>query len=95
MVRCENTADHILLDFDIEGQADLLGDSLTTPLRITPLHLDDGIDQFLGWALRSRPAPLRRKQQSVLSSSQNSMEIQNGRRSEHDGCTDQPRWTHQ
>ena len=43
----------------------------------------------------SRTAPLRRKQQSVLSFSQNSMEIQNGRGSEHDGCTDQPRRTHE
>ena len=44
----------IFVDLDAKGVSELLGDADTTELRIAVLHLDDGRDQLLGWALRAR-----------------------------------------
>jgi len=64
----ENSADHILINKDAEGQGGLLGNTRTTPRGITLLHLHNGTDEFGVWPFRSRLGPaLRRKQQSVFS----------------------------
>ena len=74
----QNTTDDILVEFNAEGEANLLSDSGTAPAGIPPLHLDDGIHQFFGWTLRSGPATtLRREKQPVLAFTQGSVEIQN------------------
>ncbi len=49
VVRGEHSADHVLVDLDVKGQTDLLGDPRTAPHGITPLHRHDGVHQRLGW----------------------------------------------
>jgi hypothetical protein len=48
----EHTANDIFIDFDPEGQAELLSDPRAYPAWITSLHLDNGIDEFRGGAFR-------------------------------------------
>ena len=43
----KNPAHHVLVDVHAEGQRNLLGNSRTTPRRVTSFHFNDGIDQFL------------------------------------------------
>jgi hypothetical protein len=63
----ENSADHILINKDAEGQGDLLGNTRTTPRGITLLHPHDGTDESRAWPFRSRLGPaLGRKEQSVF-----------------------------
>jgi hypothetical protein len=40
----QDTTDHILIDLDAESQRDLLGNAGTTPIGITPFHLNNGVD---------------------------------------------------
>src|ERR1700730_6748203 len=42
VVMGENPSNHVFVDFDVEGQDDLLGDPRTSPVGITLLHFDDG-----------------------------------------------------
>jgi hypothetical protein len=42
----QDTANHVLVEFDTKRQGDLLSDSGTSPTRIPPFHFDDGIDEF-------------------------------------------------
>src|SRR5262245_31491651 len=64
----KNPAHHVLVDVHAESQCNLLGDSRTTPGRVTSFHFHDGIDPFLGRPLRTRPtSALGRKQHVVLS----------------------------
>ena len=42
----ESGPDDVLVDFDPEGQRDLLGNALTAPNAITRFHLNDRVDQF-------------------------------------------------
>ena len=41
VVMSENPANHVFVDWDVERQGDLLGDSRTAPIGITLLHFDD------------------------------------------------------
>ena len=41
VVMGENSSNHVFVDFDLERQGDLLGDSRTAPVGITLLHFDD------------------------------------------------------
>jgi glycogen debranching enzyme len=58
VVMGENPANHVFVDFDVERQGDLLGDSRTAPVGITSLHSDDCADEFcarsllIDWHLR-------------------------------------------
>src|SRR6516165_201165 len=45
---CKNPAHHVLVDVHAEGQSDLLGNSRTTPGRVTAFDSNNGIDQCLG-----------------------------------------------
>src|SRR5215471_2371476 len=42
----ENPSNHVLINRCSESQIDLLCDLRTSPRRIPPLHLDDGLDQI-------------------------------------------------
>src|SRR5215469_5447556 len=54
---------HVLVDAHAESQSDLLGNSRTTPARVTSFDSNDGSNQFSGRSLRTRPtSALRRKQ---------------------------------
>jgi hypothetical protein len=50
----EHASHDIFVDLNAKGVSDLLGDADTTELRVVVLHLDDGRDELLGWALRAR-----------------------------------------
>ena len=52
----EHTADHVLVELDVEGQTDLLRNPRTPPHGVAPLHLDNGLHQFCGRAFGTRPA---------------------------------------
>jgi len=47
VVTGENPANHIFVDWDVERQGDLLGDSRTAPIGITLLHFDDRMGEML------------------------------------------------
>ena len=53
IVRREHPADHVLVDLDVEGQTDLLGDPRTAPPGIAPLHRHHGVHQGLGRPFRA------------------------------------------
>src|SRR6516165_1291581 len=75
----KNPAHHVLVDIHAESQSDLLGNARTTRARVTSFHFNDGIDQFFGRSLRTRPtSALRRKQRAVLSFRQQVVEMQQG-----------------
>src|SRR5215471_3662595 len=64
----KNPAHHVPVDVHAEGQRNLLGNSRTTPGRVTSFNFNDGIDQFFGRSLRTRPSSaLGRKQHAILS----------------------------
>jgi hypothetical protein len=76
----QNPAHYVLVDVHAESQPNLLGNSRTTPGRVTSFHFHDGIDQFLSRPLRTRPtSALGRKQHVVLSFRQYVMEMQQRR----------------
>src|SRR6516162_11273484 len=92
----QNPAHHVLVDVHAEGQRDLLSNSRTTPGRVTSFHFDDGIDQFLGWSLRTRPtSALGRKQHVVLSLGQYMMEMQQRRWFYFSSRGRHTRWVHE
>jgi hypothetical protein len=67
VVMGENPSNHVFVDFDVEGQGDLLGDSGTAPVGITLLHLNDHMDEFCAWSFRAGlPTAFRGEQQPVL-----------------------------
>jgi hypothetical protein len=71
----ENSADHILINKDAESQCDLLGNPRTTPAWITLLHLKNDPNEFGARPFRAGlSSPLGRKEQSVLTLYQMSME---------------------
>jgi hypothetical protein len=53
-VYSEHASHDIFVDLNAKGVSDLLGDADTTELRVAVLHLDDGGDELLGWALRGQ-----------------------------------------
>ncbi len=46
----ENPAYNILVEFQTKGEVDLLGNAGAAVSRVAPFHLDDGINDFSGWA---------------------------------------------
>src|SRR6516162_812453 len=74
----EHAPHDIFVDLDAKGVSDLLGDADTTELRIAVLHLDDGRDQLLGWALRARLSSLawRGEQQAIFSMDHGLVELE-------------------
>ena len=68
VVMCENPANHVFIDLNVERQGHLLGDSRTAPVGITLLHFDDRTDEFCARTFRAGlPAAIRGKQHPVLS----------------------------
>ena len=64
-MNAQDTANSILVDFNAASQRDLLGDSGTTPVGITPLHFNYCVDEFSIRSFRARLTPaLGRKQQN-------------------------------
>jgi len=51
----QNPADYVFVDFDAEGQSDLLGNSLAAPSAIAPFHFNDGGDQVFGRSFGAWP----------------------------------------
>src|SRR5215470_17122725 len=92
----KNPAYHVLVDIHAEGQRNLLGNSRTTPGRVTAFHFNDGIDQFLGRPLWTRPtSALGRKQHVVLSFRQYVMEMQQRRWLEDNAASQHASWVHE
>src|SRR5260370_36828385 len=48
VVMAENPANHVFVDWDVERQGDLLGDSLPAPIGITLLNFDDRMNEMYG-----------------------------------------------
>jgi hypothetical protein len=85
-MNAQDTADNILVDLNGESQRNLLRNSGTAPVGITPFHFNDGVDQFFLRSTRARPTPaLGRKQHAVLSSAQHVMEMPQSGRLQNDG----------
>ena len=53
VVMGENPSNHVFVDWDVERQGDLLGDSRTAPVGITLLHFDDRTDEFCARSFRA------------------------------------------
>jgi hypothetical protein len=84
-MNAQDTANNILVDFNAESQRDLLGDSGTTPVGITPLHFSYCVDEFSIRSFRARRMPaLGRKQQAVFSLRQHAVELEQRRRLQDD-----------
>ena len=80
VVNAQNTANHVLVNFNPESQSDLLSDARTAPRRIPAFHLHHGIDEFFGRALGAGTTPARRrKQQPILSLDQHAVDSVDGR----------------
>src|SRR5215472_1130899 len=76
-MNAEVTANHIFVDCNAESQRDLLGDSGTTPVAITPFQCNECVDEFFLRSLRARrTSTLGRKQHPVLSFGQHVVETQ-------------------
>jgi hypothetical protein len=84
-MNAQDTTNHILVDLDGESQRDLLGNSGTAPVGITPFHFHDGVDEFFLRSTRARPTHAHgRKQHAVLSSPQHLVEMQQSGRLQND-----------
>src|SRR5260370_8220997 len=57
VMNAQDTANNILVDLDGERQRDLLGNSGTAPVGITPFHFNADVNQFFIRSLRSVPPP--------------------------------------
>jgi hypothetical protein len=85
-MNAQDTANNILVDLDGERQRDLLGNSGTAPVGITPFHFNDGVNEFFVRSLRAGPPAARgRKQHAVLSFHQHVVEMQQSGRLQNDG----------
>jgi hypothetical protein len=85
-MNAQDTANNILVDLDGERQRDLLGNSGTAPVGITPFHFNDGVNEFFVRSLRAGPPTARgRKQHAVLSFHQHVVEMQQSGRLQNDG----------
>jgi hypothetical protein len=85
-MNAQDTANNILVDLDGERQCDLLGNSGTAPVGITPFHFNDSFDEFFVRYLRARPqAALGRKQHAVLSFHQHTVQMQQSGRLQNNG----------
>ena len=84
-MKTQDTANNILVDFNAESQRDLLGDSGTTPLGITPFQFNDCVDEFLIRSFGARlMTALGRKQHAVFSLRQLAVEMQQSGRLQDD-----------
>jgi len=89
VVNTQDLANHIFIDLDGESQRDLLSNAGTAPAGIAPFHCNDGFDEVFLGSLRTRPVPaLGRKQQTVLSFSQHTVEMEQSGRLQNDGGTE-------
>jgi hypothetical protein len=85
----QDTPNNILVDVDAESQRDLLSDAGTTPAGITTFHCNDSVDEVFPRSLRATPTPaLVRKQNAVFSFPQHTVEVQQCRRLQNDGGTE-------
>ena len=86
----ENPSNHVFVDGDGESQGNLLSDARTAPGGIALLHLDDGINEFSTGSSGPGPPPLLgREEAAILSVPQGLVEVQESRRFQNDGGTDQ------
>jgi len=53
VVMGQNPSNHVLVDWDVERQGDLLCDSRTAPVGITLLHFHDRTDEFCARSFRA------------------------------------------
>jgi len=68
VVMGENPSNHVFVDLNVERQGHLLCDSRTTPVRITPLHFDDRMNEFYARSFRAGlPTAIGGEQHPVLS----------------------------
>ena len=82
--------------FNAASQRGPLGDSRTTPIRITPLHFSYCVDEFSFGPFRGRRmAAPGRKQQAVFSLSQHAVEIEQRRRPQDHCTTQNAGWVHE
>ena len=96
VMNAEDTPNHILVDGNAESQRDLLGDTGTTPVEITPFQFNDCVDEFFIRSFRARRTPaLERKQYAVLSFSQHVVEMQQCGWLQDDGGTQNTRRLHE
>jgi hypothetical protein len=95
-MNAQDAADNILVDVDREGERDLLGNAGTAPAGIAPFHCYNRINEVLLRSLRTRPMPaLGRKQQAILSFSQQAVEMQQSRGLQNDRGTENACWAHE
>ncbi len=81
----QNSTDDVLVDLDAEGFGDLLRNPWAAKPRISSLHLDNGLDNGLGWSLGPGfSLHLRRKQPAVFSFLERFMKLEQGRRTDDD-----------
>jgi hypothetical protein len=82
---------HVFVDWDAERQSNLLSDSRAAPGGIALFGGDDRVNKFFGRTLGTGLAPaFRREEQAVLALGQDLVKVQQGRRLQSDGRTDQP-----
>jgi hypothetical protein len=88
VMNAQDTANNILVDFNVESQGDLLGDSGTTPVGITSFQFNDCVDEFFIRSFRAGLTPaLGRKQHAVLSLRQHVVEMEQSGRLQDDSGT--------
>jgi hypothetical protein len=67
VVMSENPANHVFVDWDVERQGHLLGDSRTAPTGITLLHFDDRMNVICARPFRTGlPTAIRGEEHPVL-----------------------------
>ena len=67
VVMAENPANHVFVDWDVDRQGDLLGDSRTAPIAITLLHFDDRMNEIYARSFRTGlPTAIRGEEHPVL-----------------------------
>ena len=52
----EDPADHVFVDIETEGRADLLGDPLATPRAIAAFHFNNRVNQLFCWSFWTWPS---------------------------------------
>jgi hypothetical protein len=76
VVTGENPANHVFVDWDVERQGNLLGDSRTAPVGITLLHFDDRMDEIYARSFRTGlPTTIWGQQHPVLSLAQDFVKL--------------------
>jgi len=67
VVMSENPSNHVFVDWDVERQSDLLGDSRTAPIGITLLHFDDRMNEIYARPFRTGlPRAIRGEEHPVV-----------------------------